>query len=65
MTIGYRRNMARTGPFHAATDSTYHDNTECMFAAEIPPSSRQDGDGGKERCDLCRALNRAEERTRP
>lgn len=55
----------RTDPFHAAADSTYHDNTECMFAAEIPPANRQEGDDGKEHCELCRALNRAEELTRP
>ncbi len=52
-------------PFHAASGATFHDNTECVLAEEIPLADREDGDGGKKRCPLCESLNRAEQLARP
>ena len=53
--------MARTEPFHAADQPTYHDNTECLLGDSLPAEERRAGDGGKAHCRLCEALNRAEE----
>jgi hypothetical protein len=53
--------VARTEPFHAPDQTTFHDNTECLLGDSLPEEQRTPGDGGKERCRLCDALNRAEE----
>jgi hypothetical protein len=56
--------VARTPPFHDPHQPVFHDNSECLIGESLPYADRVTGEGGKERCKLCDALNRAEE-TRP
>lgn len=47
-------------PFHALTEDFFHNNSDCTEGAAIKPEDLKRGTGGKQLCEICKRLTKAD-----